>query len=131
MIIEKKMSRFCRYALPFTLFALCFCSESDQVIRQKLDIILADDLEAIVEDMPSESLLDEPYYEILEYRKFREGTFRRLAVVDFYFLRGVNMKITRKYRYHVRLGLWDRYYNKYYTFTPETNAGDSANGNND
>jgi hypothetical protein len=42
-----------------------------------------------------------------------------MAIADFYFLRTVSMKITRKYRYHKRLGMWDRYYNKYYQFAPE------------
>ena len=121
----------CGYALPVLLLSLCFCSESDGIIRRKLDIILDDDLKAIIEDMPTESLVDVPYYDLLEYRVYEEGVFIRMAIADFYFLKGVKMKITRKYRYHKRLGLWDRYYNRYYNFSPETNAGVNADETND
>jgi len=94
--------------------------EKDSVIRQKLNVILKDDLEAILEDVAKEALLETPYFELLEYREYKEGAYSRLAVVDFYFLNSINMKITRKFRYHKKLGLWDRYYNKYYMFSPET-----------
>ncbi|MCL2690214.1 MAG: hypothetical protein FWE57_10275 [Chitinispirillia bacterium] len=101
------------------LFCMCL-QEKDSVIRQKLNVILKDDLEAILEDVAKEALLETPYFELLEYREYKEGAYSRLAVVDFYFLNSINMKITRKFRYHKKLGLWDRYYNKYYMFSPET-----------
>lgn len=101
------------------LFCMCF-DEKDSVIRQKLDVILKDDLEAVIEDVEKESLLETPYFEMLDYREYKEGVYSRMAIVDFYFLNSLNMKITRKYRYYKKLGLWDRYYNKYYMFFPET-----------
>lgn len=105
--------------MPLLLLAYCSCAESDAVIRQKLGIILEDDLRAILEGVESEGLIDTPYFDLLEYRKYDEGVFIRMAVADFYFLSTINMKITRKYRYHKRMGMWDRYYNKWYSFTPE------------
>jgi hypothetical protein len=95
--------------------------EKDDVIRRKLDVILADDLEAIVEGVDKEGLLDRPYFELVEYKEYDEAIYSRMAVVDFYFLKSVNVKITRKYRYIRKHGIWDRYYNKYHTFLPETN----------
>jgi len=110
--------------LPFLLF-FCMCfDEKDSVIRQKLDVILKDDMEAILEDVAKEALLETPYFELLEYKKYDEGAYSRLAIVDFYFFNSINMKITRKFRYHKRLGLWDRYYNKYYTIAPAAGAAD-------
>ena len=114
-----------RYALLLSLLLLCFCAESEEVIRGKLDVILADDMKAILDGVDSEGLLDEPYFVLLDYRKYDEGAYSRLAIVDFFFLRTVNVKITRKYRYHKRLGMWDRYYNRYYTFTPDTQETDT------
>ena len=96
---------------------MCF-DEKESVIRQKLDVILKDDLEAIIEDLEKESLLETPYFEFVDYREYKEGIYSRMAVVDFYFFNSLNMKITRKYRYYKKLGLWDRYYNKYYITAP-------------
>jgi len=101
------------------LLTLCFCAESEEVIRQKFDIIMADDMEAILEDVDPEALLETPYFDVLEYVEYKEGVFIRRAVVDFYFLKALGVKITRKYRYHARLGQWDRYYNRYYQFVME------------
>ncbi|MCL2183077.1 MAG: hypothetical protein FWB85_06380 [Chitinispirillia bacterium] len=109
-----------KIALPAMFLAVCFCSESDEIIRQKFDIIIADDMKAILEGVAEEALLEKPYVDILEYVKYEEGVFTRRAVVDFYFLKTIGVKISRKYRYHKRLGLWDRYYNKYYQFEAET-----------
>jgi hypothetical protein len=118
----KKNILYC--ALP-CLLLLCFCAESDGIIRQKLDVILKDDLEAILEDVAASALLDTPYFELLEYREYDEGAYSRMAIVDFYFLKSIGMKITRKYRYHRRLGMWDRYHNQYYKIAPGENGNDS------
>jgi len=115
----KKIFLYC--VLP-CLLLLCFCAESDGVIRQKLDVILKDDLEAILEGVSEGALLDKPYFVLLEYREYDEGAYSRMAIADFYFLKSVGMKITRKYRYHRRLGMWDRYHNKYYTIVPDENG---------
>ncbi|MDR0330805.1 MAG: hypothetical protein LBH93_03750 [Chitinispirillales bacterium] len=120
-------------AVPLALAAaiLCACAEGDAVIRNKLDIILNDDLEAILEDVSPEALIEKPLFDMTEYRKYSEGAYTRMAIVDFYFLKpaaatGTGMKIRRKYRYHRRLGMWDRYYNKYYSFTPEGEAAETG-----
>jgi hypothetical protein len=116
MIVLKKY-------IPLTLFALLFssCDESDAVIKGKLDVILADDLAAIVDSVAAAALIDKPYYEIVSYKEYDEGAYSRMAVVDFFFLKplaGMVKKIRRKYRYHRRLGMWDRYHNKYYSVVP-------------
>jgi hypothetical protein len=118
----KKNILYC--ALP-CLLLFCFCAESDGVIRQKLDVILKDDLEAILEDVAGDALLDKPYFELLEYREYDEGAYSRMAIADFYFLKSVGKKIKRKYRYHRRLGMWDRYHNQYYTIAPDENGTDN------
>jgi len=111
-----------RLLLPFLLlFCMCF-DEKDSVVRQKLDVILKDDLEAIIEDVAKEALLETPYFVLLDYKKYNEGLYSRMAIVDFYFFNSLNMKITRKFRYYKRLGLWDRYYNKYYMIAPQADA---------
>jgi len=106
------------------------CDESDAMIRGKLDVILADDLAAIVDSMAVSALIEKPYYELISYKEYDEGAYSRMAVADFFFLKpltgGVTKKIRRKYRYHRRLGMWDRYHNMYYTVVPE--ATDSAKG---
>ena len=98
------------------LVALVFIScsgESDEKAREKLEVILNDDLKAIIEGVDSKSLIDEPYYEMVRYQKYDEGNYSKRAVVDFYFLKDVNVKIIRKYRYHRVHRMWDRYFNEY------------------
>lgn len=112
-VIKKITTTLALAALVFTVA----CSENEEMIRLKLDIILKSDLEAILEDVYEGALLEEPYFELLEYRFYDEGIFSRMAIADFFFLQpfdGKIAKITRKYRYHKRMGLWDRYYNRYY-----------------
>jgi len=112
------------YALPALLLALCFCAESDEVVRQKLDVVLKDDLEAILDSVARDALMEKPHYKLLEYREYNEGAYSRMAIVDFYFFKSVAKKITRKYRYHRRLGMWDRYHNQYYTIVPGEDGTD-------
>jgi len=105
------------------ILLLLFCScldEKEEVIRQKLDIVLKDDLEAILEDVELDALLDKPYFELLEYRVYDDGYYSRMAFADFYFLKADAFKITRKYRYVRKMGVWDRYHNKYYSIAPKT-----------
>ena len=108
------------------------CEESDAVIRGKLDVILDDDLAAIVDSMEPSALIEKPYYEMISYKEYDEGAYSRMAIVDFFFLKpltgGVTKKINRKYRYHKRLGMWDRYHNKYYTVVPEADSAKGGGG---
>jgi hypothetical protein len=94
----------------------CFlfgCGESDALIKKKLEIILTDDLRAITADMPKSSLADSVYYKLLSYKSYSEGMYSKMAVADFYFMKKVKVKITRKYRYYIGYRLWDRYSNAY------------------
>jgi len=107
------------------------CDESDAVIRGKLDVILADDLAAIVDSVAAAALIDKPYYDLVSYNEYDEGAYSRMAVADFFFLKpmaGLEKKIRRKYRYHRRFGMWDRYHNMYYTVAPDTVAAESGGG---
>lgn len=87
--------------------------EPEEMIRKKLEVILDDDLAALTADVPEESLADSTYYVIREYKRYQEGRYTYRAVVDFFFLDKVNVKVERKYRYHRPYGKWDRYQNVY------------------
>ncbi|KMQ52677.1 hypothetical protein CHISP_0446 [Chitinispirillum alkaliphilum] len=102
-----------RLILLFPLIFLCFCGESEEAVRKKLDIILEDDLEAILDGVDPVGILENPYYEITLYQTYDEGRYTARAEVDFYFLKDVKARIVRKYRYHKPHRMWDRYYNKY------------------
>jgi hypothetical protein len=95
-------------------FFLQHCSgESEQLVRKKLDAICADDLAAIIDSISAKDLLNKPYYEIVFYKSYAEGSYSRKAVVDFYFLKKVSVKVVRKFRYHRSIRMWDRYSNEY------------------
>ena len=89
--------------------------ESDKRIKNKLLIILQDDLNSIISDVPKDDILDSVYYEIVLYKDFKKESFKysKKAIVDFYFFKNVKAKIVRKYRYHRQSRKWDRYYNEY------------------
>ncbi|NLP02210.1 MAG: hypothetical protein GX089_06930 [Fibrobacter sp.] len=90
------------------------CSgESDELARKKLEVILKDDLEAILEGVADTALLPEPYYDLVSYKLYDEGKYSKKAEVDFYFLKSVNVKIVRKYRYLRSKRMWERYFNDY------------------
>jgi hypothetical protein len=95
-----------------TLLSGCL-PDADQLRDKKFKVILADDLATLIAGVDSVGLADACYYELVEYTTGYEGKFSARAVVDFYFLKKVGVKVVRKYRYHTVLGQWDRYYNKY------------------
>jgi hypothetical protein len=102
-----------------TIAVLCIvgaisCSgESDSYIRKKLHAIANDDLAAITEGIDRDELIEKPYYEVVLYKSFDQGKFTKKAVVEFFFLDKVKVKIVRKYRYVIALGMWERYFNEY------------------
>jgi hypothetical protein len=100
---------------------ICFygCGESDSLVKKKLDLICASDLNAITNDIPKTSLLKAPFYSIVSYKCYSEGMYSGMAIVDYYFLKTVKVKIVRKYRYYTSARLWDRYFNAY-TFFGDT-----------
>jgi hypothetical protein len=103
-------------------FFLGGCGESDDLVKKKLIIILDSDLHAITSDLSKSSLADSVYYKIVSYKNYSEGMYTAKAVVDYYFLKKVKAKITRKYRYFVSARLWDRYYNEYKLYDDTTHA---------
>jgi len=111
------------------MVVLVGCRENDAAARQKLHAILKSDLVAIISDVPKSSLADSLYYSLVFYQTFKKGDYTKKAVADFYFLRGIKVKITRKYRYVKEAGMWERYYNVY-TFVEDagqkTPSGDSG-----
>jgi len=87
--------------------------ESDAKIKQKLLIILDDDLKAILEDIPEENILYSAHHRIVSYKSYDKGKYTKKAVVHFIFLKKVNVRLVRKYRYYGELRKWERYVNKY------------------
>jgi len=103
----------CVSSAGFLLLMAGCMGESDTVIRKKLEIIVEDDLASVINELPAASRSDSSYYNIVEFEKYKEGKYSRRAVVDFYFLKKVNVKMVRKYRYHSEYRKWERYYNQY------------------
>ena len=87
--------------------------EPESVRLTKLDSICKDDLSSLVDELPDSSICDSVYYSIVELNKFANGTFIRRAVVDYFYLKNVAVKLTRNYRYHRHLQRWERYSNTY------------------
>ncbi len=96
------------------MFLIIGCmNEPEMKVKEKLSIILKDDLSTIISDIKKENLADSIYFDIVSYDKFEEGKYSIKAVVDFYFFSKVSVKIVRKYRYKTDVGKWDRYFNEY------------------
>ena len=93
-------------------YAGCGKEPSAQV-RKKFDIVVESDLRAITGEIPPKSMADSVYTRVTEYKEFDKGQYRVRAVVDFYYLRGVRVKRTVKYRYVKSAGKWERYANDY------------------
>jgi hypothetical protein len=94
--------------------SICSCGgDGEQLARKKLDLILPDDLKAIVAGIPKDALIDKPYDTITSFKTFKKGLYSAKAEVDFYFLQKVHVKIIRKFRYHRSKKMWERYFNEY------------------
>ena len=91
------------------------CSAPDmETARQRLEVILQDDLVTLNNEIPLESRRDSSYYVIVEYATDTTGGRAARAEVVFYVLRNDPATVVRKYYYHPRYGQWERYYNKYH-----------------
>ena len=127
MISFPKRTR-CRKTVLLSLFAAFYCmfascgGENEEMVRKKLEVICADDLAAIIDSIAVENLLERPYYKVIFYKQYSEGKYSRKAVVDFYFLKKVGVKVVRKYRYHASRGMWERYVNEYVFMHDTTTA---------
>lgn len=96
------------------MVACCGCSKEPATqIRKKFDIVVDSDLRSIAGEIPRQSLADSVYTRVVEYKDFDKGTYRVKAVVDFFYLKAVNVKRTVKYRYAKGAGKWERYSNEY------------------
>lgn len=102
-----------------SLFFIGCSGEDEAAVQKKLAVICKDDLHAIVDSLPAESLIGKPYYSLVFYKMYDEADYSRKAIADFYFFKKVHVKIVRKYRYHRSRRMWDRYSNEY-VFLPDT-----------
>jgi hypothetical protein len=94
------------------VMAGCF-GENEKLIRHKLELICEDDMASMTEEVPADERLDPVYYTITVFKKYDEGKYSYMAVVDFYFFKKVKLKAVRKYRYHSTPRQWERYFNEY------------------
>lgn len=108
--------------LGFTLVQISCSGESDELARKKLEIILKDDLKAIMEGIPDSALMENPRYEIVFYKQYEAWDYSKKAVVDFFFLKGIKKKIVRKYRYQTGKRMWDRYFNEYISYSDTSSS---------
>ena len=108
-----------RIALVAAALVCCGCAGKapDSLVRKKLDVIVAADLKALTGELPATSLRDSTYFRIVEYTTYTKSIYTVRAVVDFYYLRGVHVKRTVKYRYLKSAGKWERYDNEYKFFS--------------
>ena len=100
--------------IPFLLMIAAACGSSQDRVRSELKIILDDDLETIVSELPDTAVSDSPHYEITEFKHFpKDERFSYKAVVDFYYFKSIRVKQVRKYRYMITQRKWDRYLCEY------------------
>ena len=90
-----------------------WAGESDAMIRKKLEVIVKDDLLCVVAEMPDSSIADSTWYDIVSSQTGKKGDYSAKAEVDFDFLKGVRVKMFRRYRYVSRIGKWERYTNEW------------------
>lgn len=104
-----------------TIFVFSSCiNEREEIAKEKLKLILPDDLKGIKEGVSADALIDKPYYTITYYNTYKKGLYSAKAEVDFYFLKKLDVKIVRKFRYHRSKKLWERYFNEYRYYSRAT-----------
>ncbi len=102
--------------LSLGLLGLLLCScfiDNEKTMRRKLSIICQSDLTTTIGQLKSGASADSVYFHIVSFKTFAKGEFSAKAVVDFYLLKNVQVKMVRKYRFNRIFGLWDRYYNEW------------------
>lgn len=95
------------------LFLLGCSSRNDELARTNLETILKDDLEVIISDVDSSILLENPHYSVEKFDYYEKSLYSYNAVVYFYFLKDESFCVERKFRYHLKQGKWERYFNEY------------------
>jgi len=113
---KKRIFGFCLIAFIILSLSGCVGSLSDETVRRMLDDLLKSDLSVILDGLQEDGVLDEPFFEIVEWRSFDEGIFRHWVEVHFYFLSDVRVKVIRRYRYNRRHLRWERFHNVYERF---------------
>ena len=103
-------------------FQFSCSSEKEEIAKQKLELILPDDMKAIVGGISADALREKPYYQITSYKTYKKGLYSAKAEVDFYFLKKIDVKIIRKFRYHRSKKMWERYFNEYKYFSDTAEA---------
>jgi len=113
----RKKSFFCFLVAAFIIFTSgCTIQPSENTVKGWLNNMLERDFVVILEGIDADAVLDEPYFEIVEFNSFDEGMFRHLAQVHFYFLSDINVRIVRRYRYNRRHFRWELFHNVYERF---------------
>ncbi len=99
------------------LLSSCNQFQFEDKDRELLTLLIKSDMQAIVTDVETTILLEEPYFTITRWKRYEKGDYKYLAEVDFFFLnpQELNSKIVRKYRYNRIHKKWERYYNEYHT----------------
>ena len=122
--MKRRMGGFWLFSIALVsagvLLAGCQGREPDKSIRKKFDTVVAADFKAIVSELPKESLSDSVYFRIVEYTTYEKSLYSVRAVVDYYYLKNVQVKRTVKYRYVKNARKWERYANEYRSFLLDT-----------
>lgn len=100
--------------LVFFISAFMFsCSENSKEIKDKIEIILEEDLDFMCNELKDGETLDRPYYNILSYKEFENALLYNIKTeVEFYYIKGNKLKQLRKYRYDYNNRKWERYHKK-------------------
>ena len=124
--MKRRMGGFWLFSIALVsagvLLAGCQGRESDKSIRKKFDTVVAADFKAIVSELPKESLSDSVYFRIVEYTTYEKSLYSVRAVVDYYYLKNVQVKRTVKYRYVKNARKWERYANEYRFYSDTAKA---------
>jgi hypothetical protein len=99
--------------------------ESEKTVRAKLEVVLRDDLQSVVAELPDSSVADSAYYDLTLFNRYDEGKYSHKAVAEFHFLEQEVAVMVRKYRYHRAMQKWDRYFNEY-RLVHEADSGRSS-----
>ena len=105
----------CIFAAFAALVAGCG-GDPPATIRAKFDAIVQNDFKTIIGELPKSSLRDSVYFKVVEYKQVDKGEYRVKAIVDFFYLKGVGVKRTVKYRYVKGPKKWERFANDYISY---------------
>lgn len=103
-----------RFLLAVMVLFIVSCGRySNEMAQRDLNIVLKEDLKAIISGLKTDVLLPSPYDTIIELKWYEKSRYSCNAVVDFYFLKDSSYCIERKYRLNKAKKKWERYQNEY------------------